>query len=154
MNYSVVKRANPIDKGAAALYYAQPVWGTEIGLRAIAQQISKYSTLTITDVSAVLASFTDMFPMWLGEGHSVRLGSFGILRLTFRSDGKEREEDVKKKKKGMVRQGEKMEREEKGETKKEKVMKKEKRRDCTLSCRSCRLRHQQVQRWLPTATAR
>lgn len=94
MNYSVVKRANPIDKNAAPLYYAQPVWGTEVGIRTIAQQISKYSTLTFADVSAVLASFIEMLPMWLKEGHSIRLGNFGILRLTFKSDGKEKEEDV------------------------------------------------------------
>ena len=94
MKYSVVKRANPLDKDTAPLYYAQPVWGNEISLRTIAQQISKYSTLTLADVSAVLASFIEMLPMWLKEGHSIRLGDFGILRLTFRSDGKKKEEDV------------------------------------------------------------
>ena len=94
MTYSVVKRANPIDKSSEPLYYAQPVWSNEISLRTIAQQISKYSTLTLADVSAVLASFIEMLPMWLKEGHSIRLGDFGILRLTFKSDGKEKEEDV------------------------------------------------------------
>ena len=94
MNYSVVKRLNPINKDAEPLFYAQPVWGSEVGLRTIAQQISKYSTLTLADVSAVLASFVEMLPMWLKEGHSIRLGNFGILRLTFKSDGKTKEEDV------------------------------------------------------------
>ena len=63
MNYSVVKRANPLDKSSAPLYYAQPVWSNEISLRTIAQQISKYSTLTLADVSAVLASFIEMLPI-------------------------------------------------------------------------------------------
>ena len=63
MTYSVVKRANPIDKSSEPLYYAQPVWSNEISLRTIAQQISKYSTLTLADVSAVLASFIEMLPI-------------------------------------------------------------------------------------------
>ncbi len=94
MYYSVVKRANPINKEAEPLYYAQPVWSSEISIRTISNQISKYSTLTPTDIMAVLESFIDMLPMWLKEGHTIRLGSFGILRLTFKSEGKENEEDV------------------------------------------------------------
>ena len=94
MYYSVVKRANPINKEAEPLYYAQPVWGSEISIRTISSQISKYSTLTPTDIMAVLESFIDMLPMWLKEGHTIRLGNFGILRLTFKSEGKEKEDDV------------------------------------------------------------
>ena len=94
MYYSVVKRANPINKEATPLYYAQPVWGSEISIRTISNQISKYSTLTPTDIMAVLESFIDMLPMWLKEGHTIRLGNFGILRLTFKSKGKEKEDDV------------------------------------------------------------
>ncbi|WP_296322541.1 DNA-binding protein [Treponema sp. UBA3813] len=94
MYYSVVKRANPINKEAIPLYYAQPVWGSEISIRTISNQISKYSTLTPTDIMAVLESFIDMLPMWLKEGHTIRLGNFGILRLTFKSKGKEKEDDV------------------------------------------------------------
>jgi predicted histone-like DNA-binding protein len=70
------------------------VWGSEISIRTISNQISKYSTLTPTDIMAVLESFIDMLPMWLKEGHTIRLGNFGILRLTFKSKGKEKEDDV------------------------------------------------------------
>lgn len=94
MYYSIVKRGNPLDSKAEALYYAQPVWGSEIGLKTISQQISKYSTLTPADISAVLESFIELLPLWLKEGHSVRLGNLGIMRITFRSAGHQSEEDV------------------------------------------------------------
>lgn len=94
MNYSVVQRKNPQDKESEALYYAQPVWGTEIGIRKIASQISKYSTLTAADIAAVLEAFLDLLPDWLKEGHSVRLGDFGIIRIMFKSDGKDTADDV------------------------------------------------------------
>ena len=40
---------------------------------------------------AVLESFIDTLPMWLKKGLTIRLGNFGILRLTFKSEGKEKE---------------------------------------------------------------
>jgi len=89
-----VKKSNPLDKEATPLYYAQPVWSSEVGIKEIAEQISKYCTVTKTDVYAVLISFVEMLPSWLKEGHSVRLDNFGIIKLSFRSNGKEEEADV------------------------------------------------------------
>lgn len=94
MKYSVRQRANPMDRGAQAKFYAAPVWNEEIDIRQLAEEIAASCTLTPADIVAVLESFIAVIPPHLIKGDVVRLGDFGILKLTFGSDGRLNEADV------------------------------------------------------------
>ena len=94
MEYTVLQRANPLNRTEAKKFFASPIWSTVITIRALANEISKSCTLTATDVVAVLEAFLQLLPLFLKNGHSVRLGGFGIFRLSFSSMGQETKDDV------------------------------------------------------------
>lgn len=94
MEYSVVARENPLDRDAAAKFYPKPEWNQEITIRRLSEKIAKSCTLTPADVSAVLESFLSELPDYLMDGHPVRLGDFGILKLSFSATGQDQREKV------------------------------------------------------------
>ena len=94
MEYKILSRANPLNRTEAEKFYASPIWNNAITIRTLANEISKNCTLTSTDVIAVLESFLQLLPLFLKNGHSIRLGDFGIFRLSFSSIGKENKSDV------------------------------------------------------------
>ena len=94
MEYTILQRANPLNRTEAKKFFASPIWSTVITIRAFAQEISKSCTLTATDVVAVLEAFLQLLPLFLKNGHAVRLGDFGIFRLSFSSMGQETKDDV------------------------------------------------------------
>ena len=94
MEYTVLQRANPLNRTEAKKFFASPIWSTVITIRTFAQEISKSCTLTATDVVAVLEAFMQLLPLFLKNGHVVRLGDFGIFRLSFSSMGQEIKDDV------------------------------------------------------------
>ena len=94
MEYTILQRANPLNRTEAKRFYASPIWSTVITIRALANEISKSCTLTATDVVAVLEAFLQLLPLFLKNGHSIKLGDFGIFRLSFSSMGQETKDDV------------------------------------------------------------
>ncbi|MBD5437820.1 MAG: DNA-binding protein [Treponema sp.] len=75
-------------------FYAAPSYTEDVNLNKVAQDISNTCTLTPADISAVLDSFLTVLPGYLENGHSVKMGDFGRFRLSFKSVGQEKEEDV------------------------------------------------------------
>ena len=94
MQYSIVSRQNPLNRGADAKFYPKPEWNQEITIRRLSEQIAKSCTLTPADVTAVLESFLSELPDYLIDGHPVRLGDFGILKLSFSATGQDQKEKV------------------------------------------------------------
>lgn len=94
MEYSIVARENPLDRDAAPKFFPKPEWNQEITIRRLSERIAKNCTLTPADVTAVLESFLSELPDYLKDGHPVRLGDFGILKLSFSANGQEQQENV------------------------------------------------------------
>lgn len=93
MLYKTTLRANPMDRSQKK-FYAAPSYTEDVNLNKVAQDISNTCTLTPADISAVLDSFLTVLPGYLENGHSVKMGDFGRFRLSFKSVGQEKEEDV------------------------------------------------------------
>ena len=92
MQYKVVTRKNPINKTKKfypALVSPQPVDKTKI-----IERIEKRCTLASADVKAVLDALEVELIDCLQEGWSVRLGDFGSFRVSLRTKGKDKPEDV------------------------------------------------------------
>jgi len=94
MMYSTTKRQNPLDRESDSKYYASPVYGEEIDVNDLAKDISKTCTLTPADIVAVIESFLDKMPFYLKNSNRIRLNKLGIFKLSFSSNGHEKEEDV------------------------------------------------------------
>ena len=94
MMYSTTKRQNPLNREADSKYYASPVYGEEIDVNDLAKDISKTCTLTPADIVAVIESFLDKMPFYLKNSNRIRLNKLGIFKLSFSSNGHEKEEDV------------------------------------------------------------
>ena len=94
MMYTTTKRQNPLDRESDSKYYASPVYGEEIDVNDLAKDISKTCTLTPADIVAVIESFLDKMPFYLKNSNRIRLNKLGIFKLSFSSNGHEKEEDV------------------------------------------------------------
>lgn len=80
-----VARKNPQDMTAAPKFYAQVVNQGEIVLKDLSVDIARMSTVSRTDVYAVLMSLIELVPAEIGKGHIVRLGELGDFSITARS---------------------------------------------------------------------
>jgi predicted histone-like DNA-binding protein len=87
MKYKTVSKANPADRTAAPKYYATPVYTGEINLKRIAGEIAALSSLSSGDVNNVLTNFVEALPKYLNDGYKLRLGDFGIFKVSFSSEG-------------------------------------------------------------------
>lgn len=94
MQYTTTKRFNPLKREDGAKFYAMPYYGEEIDIRQLANEISKTCTLTPADVRAVIEILLDKMPFYLKNSNKIRLDGFGIFKLSFSSEGHEKEEDV------------------------------------------------------------
>ena len=56
--------------------------------------IARHCTLTPADVTAVLEALLSELPDYLMNGHSVRLGDFGLMKLSFSGEGRGTADDV------------------------------------------------------------
>lgn len=93
MNYSITKFINPLNRDEQK-FYAVPAWNSEVDVRTIANSISKMCTLTPIDIMAVLEAFIQILPDYLMAGNPIKLGDFGTIKLSFKSNGQEKEDDV------------------------------------------------------------
>ena len=88
VKYNVVERKNLLDKTAAPKFYASAKADGEISLKALAKEIAQNSTtVSDTDVLAVLNDLTKVLVRHLSEGEIVKLGDFGNFQITLTSEG-------------------------------------------------------------------
>lgn len=86
IKFKAVSRINPRDVEAPKKFYASPVNKGELTLDSLSKQIAMMSTVSKTDVYAVLISLTEMVPLALEEGKIVRLGSLGSFSVGMNSE--------------------------------------------------------------------
>ena len=94
VKFKVVELSNPQDRQAPKKFYPRAVSKGEISLRELARDIDDISTLSSTDVYAVLESLLVILPKHISQGNIVRLGDFGSFSLTITGVGADRAEKV------------------------------------------------------------
>ena len=87
MKYKVIEKTNPRDPKAPKKQYASPVKAGNLTLKDLAKEIAANSSLSRGDVENVLINFVEQMPVFLKIGMSVKLGDFGTLRLSLKSEG-------------------------------------------------------------------
>lgn len=87
MKYKLIKRKNPLDKGAEPKWYASPM-----NLEPKANNVTTRAACENTSISPV--EMQSSFDLWMNHaircliaGESVRMGNIGTLRMTFKSKG-------------------------------------------------------------------
>lgn len=80
--------------GGVKKYYASPIMNGELSLEDLTQGIEKRSTVSGTDIRAVLYALVDLSVESLAKGTIVRLGDLGSIRVSLSAEGVEDEEGV------------------------------------------------------------
>lgn len=93
IGYTVVPKANPQDREAAPKYYANAKSTGELTFKKLSKEIADASTtVSDTDVLAVLNDLTKVLRRHLENGEIVRFGDFGTFQVGLSSEGAETEE--------------------------------------------------------------
>ena len=87
LNYSIAMLKNPIKKDEVAKAYAKSQIAGELTLKELGQRVSKQTTVSRADVSAVLISTVENMIDGLREGLQVDFGDLGKFRLQITSKG-------------------------------------------------------------------
>ncbi|MDR2897347.1 MAG: HU family DNA-binding protein [Spirochaetaceae bacterium] len=88
-----IVRPNPINRDIEKWYFTQERSGT-VGMKEIAGEIAKRSSLSSGDVQSVLSNLVELLPVFLKIGQSIRLEGFGSFRLSVTSEGTETAEEL------------------------------------------------------------
>jgi len=93
INYVIVPRGNPSNPTAPKKFYGQAKSSGEFTFRKLSKEIAEGSTtVSDTDVLAVLNDLTKVLRRHLDNGEIVRFGDFGTFQVTIGSEGAETEE--------------------------------------------------------------
>lgn len=93
INYVLMQRVNPKDVTAVRKFYAVSKSTGEETVRQLANEISKRTNLSSSEVFATIEAFIDLIPERLAEGKIVRVGDFGSFSISLSSEGVEKVED-------------------------------------------------------------
>ena len=90
VNYVVVPRGNPSKPQDPKKFYAQAKSSGELTFRKLSKEIAEGSTtVSDTDVLAVLNDLVKILRRHLNNGEIVRFGDFGSFQITISSEGAE-----------------------------------------------------------------
>lgn len=93
MKFRIIKRKNPQDRSQEKFYPA-PVYNDEIGVDELSEEISFATSITPSDVKAVLEGLLNVMPKHLRRGSKIKLDRFGTFKVIFGGNGHENAEDV------------------------------------------------------------
>ena len=85
LNYSVSLRPNPLEREASPKAYATAQMNGELSLEQLSRRVSSQTTVSRTDVVAVLTAIVDNLLEALKEGKQVDFGDLGKFRLQITS---------------------------------------------------------------------
>lgn len=86
--FSITTKVLPPGPGHGQIrYYARARMRGTISLETLGERMSQRSTLSRTDIQAVLYGLTEMIPEILEEGYAIELGRLGRLRISVGSQG-------------------------------------------------------------------
>jgi predicted histone-like DNA-binding protein len=95
VKFKAVEKGQPgVKGGGKKKWYAAPVHRGEKGIDDITKSVEKISTASGADIRAVNYASVDVSVDFLADGYIVRLGDLGSVRITFSSNGVEKESDV------------------------------------------------------------
>ncbi|MDR0713860.1 MAG: HU family DNA-binding protein [Bacteroidales bacterium] len=93
VQYVVIERSNPGNPEAPRKFYAQAKASGELTLKKLSKEIAEGSTtVSDTDVLAVLNDLTKVLKRHLDNGEIVRFGDFGSFQVAVGSSGAESED--------------------------------------------------------------
>jgi DNA-binding protein, histone-like, putative len=93
VNYVVIPKANPQKRQDLPKFYAQAKSRGELTFKKLGREIAEGSTtVSDTDVMAVLNDLTKVLRRHLENGEIVRFGDFGTFQVGISSEGVETEE--------------------------------------------------------------
>ena len=95
INYKVMARTQAgVKGGGEKRYYAVATNRTLVDSREISDILSLRSTLTKSDIYAVLIGLSELIPELIKRGSSVKLDSVGIISAELQSVGKDTPKEV------------------------------------------------------------
>ena len=90
VQYSLSEKGNPSDQTIPKKFYANAKSTGEVTFRSLSKEITGGSTtVSDTDVLAVLNDLTKVLAKHLSEGRIVRFGDFGSFSISLSSEGAE-----------------------------------------------------------------
>lgn len=90
VKYNVIERKNLLKPTEAPKFYASAKADGEVSFKALAKEIAGAgSTVSDTDVLAVLNDLTKALVKYLAEGKIMRFGDFGSFQVSVSSNGAE-----------------------------------------------------------------
>ncbi len=92
INYKAIARKNPLSPNDPPKFNARAIVKGKTDIDALAKLIAKESTVSRTDVYAVIIAFLETIITELEQGRMIYLGKLGSMGLTLRSEGAETEE--------------------------------------------------------------
>lgn len=93
--FTVIQKGNPSKPQEPKKYYASAKSSGEVTFRSLSKEISSGSTtVSDTDVLAVLNDLSKALAKHLSEGKIVRFGDFGSFQISISSEGVETEDKV------------------------------------------------------------
>jgi predicted histone-like DNA-binding protein len=93
ITYVIVSKGNPADPKVPKKYYAQAKGSGQLTLKQLSWEIAEGSTtVSDTDVLAVLNDLTKVLKRHLNNSKIVRFGDFGTFQVAVNSEGAETEE--------------------------------------------------------------
>jgi len=91
VSYVLTLKGNPGNPDAPKKYYAQAKARSELTFRKLSKEIAEGSTtVSDTDVLAVLNDLTKLLKRHLDNGEIVRFGDFGSFQVSISSEGVEK----------------------------------------------------------------
>lgn len=93
MKYTTIQRANPQDRSKVK-WYARPIIERRVRMKEITDEVTLLTELRFRMVRKVLLTLFDVIVRHLLAGRSVTLRPFGVVRLSFTSDGYETPEHI------------------------------------------------------------
>lgn len=95
VKYIITEKGNPLKPSEPKKFYASAKADGEVTLKNLSKEIAEGSTtVSDTDVLAVLNDLTKILVRHLGEGKIVRFGDFGAFQVSISSEGVEKQEKV------------------------------------------------------------
>lgn len=87
--FKLVQKVNPQDRSAAKKWYATPIGNDSQNVKSMTRAATENTTTAPIEMEAALELLTQYAIQQLLQGHIVRVGDMGTLRITFKSDGVE-----------------------------------------------------------------
>lgn len=87
--YKLVKKINPQDKAAPKKWYTIPISEVPQTVKAMTRAATENTTTAPIEMEAALELLRRHARQQLQQGHTVRVGDLGTIRVSFKSDGVE-----------------------------------------------------------------